>query len=368
MKTIAAALAANGQRLVLDNQKTAGSNSSTSGNNKGNGHYGSRDLASRAEATVKGEIVVPEIDCAGIRATAIAMGRAGDPVVRETSSRAFGAVNNEHVEEIHGIYQLMENAAKGAQKHIKEISAGMNPKDRYIHVNNNGTPWTKADRTKVWFLIILSFLLLGIGMNTNATVLRSSGIRAFENGIGAYLFSAIPIALAACLKALAAHIDDAGRRRLYTVGVWVIGFFFGIAWAFLFAGTFPGLTQSTADLVRSLTEAGSGARPESNISFIFVAIMSEAFLAAGAWLTAHAIAEKHELEEITDNPAYLKRQSDLDYWSKIHHDNVRICSLLDGKLRRIEDESRCYVEKSVNYFRAALKASADSQRLDDFLG
>jgi hypothetical protein len=345
-------------------QSPAGSN----GGSNGNGHYGSRDIALRANAIVNRDIVIPEIDCVGIRTTAIAMGRAGEPVVRETSNRKFGAANSQHTEEIHGILPFIEGTVKGAQKHIWEISGGMNPKDRYIHVNKNGTPWTKADRTKLWFLIVLSGLLLAIGINTNATILRGSGIRAFENGISAYLFSGIPIALAACLKALAAHIEDPRRRRVYTIGVWVIGFLFGIAWAFLFAGTFPGLTQSTADLVRSLTETGSGVRPESNVSFIFVAIMSEAFLAAGAWLTAHTIAEKHELEEITDNPAYLKRQSDLDYWTTVYHDNVQICGLLTGKLRRIEDESRCYIERSVNYFRAALKASADSQRLDDFLG
>lgn len=363
MKNAAATLAPDKPGLIEVKPKAAVSN----GN--GNGHYGCRDLAVKANAVIKREIVVPEVDCSGIRTTAIAMGRAGESVVRETSSRAFGAANNEHVEEIHGVLPLAEDTVKGAQKHVKEISGGMDPKDRYIHVRKNGTPWTKADRVKFWFLLILSGLLLAVGLNTNATVLRASGIRAFENGISAYLFSGIPIALAACLKGLAAHIEDQGRRRVYTVGVWGIGFSFGIAWAFLFAGTFPGLTQSTADLVRSLTETGSGTRPpESNVSFIFVAIMSEAFLAAGAWLTAHAIAEKHELEELTDNPAYQKRQSDLDYWTKVYHDNVQICGLLTGKLRRIEDESRCYVEKSVNYFRAALKASADSQRLDDFLG
>lgn len=363
MKKTAQIPAPNDMELIELKPNTAASN----GN--GNGHYGCRDLAVKANAIIKREIVVPEVDCVGIRTTAIALGRAGESVVRETSARAFGAANNEHVEEIHGVLPLIEDTVKGAQKHAKEISGSMNPKDRYIHVNKNGTPWNKADLVKVWLLLILSVLLLAVGLNTNATVLRASGIRAFENGIGAYLFSGIPIALAACLKALAAHIDDSGRRRLYTVGVWVIGFSFGIAWAFLFAGTFPGLTQSTAEVVRSLTEAGSGTQPpESNVSFIFVAIMAEAFLAAGAWLTAHAIAEKHELEEITDNPAYLKRQSDLDYWTRIHHDNVQMCGLLTGKLRRMEDESRCYVEKSVNYFRAALKVSADSQRLDDYLG
>jgi len=36
--------------------------------------------------------------------------------------------------------------------------------------------------------------------------------------------------------------------------------------------------------------------------------------------------------------------------------------------RRLEDQSRTHVEKAVNYYRAALKAASDNQRLDDFLG
>lgn len=347
------------------NQPPAASN----GNSNGNGFYGSRDIALRANAIVNRDLVTPEIDCAGIRATAIAMGRSGEPVVQETSRRAFGAANSQHIEEIHGILPFIEGMVKGAQKHMREISEGMKPADRYIHAQRTGTPWTRADWGKFWFLILMSLFLIGVGTNTTASVLRSSGIRAFESAISAYLFSGIPIALAACLKALATHIVDSHRRKVYTVVIWVIGFVFGMVWAYLFAQTFPGLTQSTAELVRSLTESGgAGTGSEGRASFVFVAIMSEAFLAAGAWLTAHAIAEKHELEEIADNPAYAKRQEDLDKWSAVYHDHVQLCGLLTGKLRRIDDASRCYVEKSLNYFRAALKSSADSQRLDDFLG
>jgi hypothetical protein len=103
-------------------------------------------------------------------------------------------------------------------------------------------------------------------------VLRSSGIRAFENVISAYLFSGIPIALAACLKALSAHIEDSGRRRVYTLSVWGIGFLFGMTWAFLFANTFPGLTQSTADLYWFSVKSRLVERANALLPLVFILV------------------------------------------------------------------------------------------------
>ena len=225
--------------------------------NTGNGHYASSDLAQKVQAINDQEIVEPEIDKPTLRMKAFTSGRAGESDVRETAAHSFGAVNNSHVEEIHGILELLEHAIAGAGKHIREISGGMNPAKRYIHTNASGTPWTKASRILFWFFIIISIALLAVGINTDANVLRASGIPAFENPIAAYLFSGIPIALAACLKGLSAYVEGDSRRRIYIIIVWVIGFVFGVLWAFLFAETFRGLTQTTAEIVRSLAESGT---------------------------------------------------------------------------------------------------------------
>lgn len=337
--------------------------------NTGNGHYASSDLAQKVQAINDQEIVEPEIDKPTLRMKAFTSGRAGESDVRETAAHSFGAVNNSHVEEIHGILELLEHAIAGAGKHIREISGGMNPAKRYIHTNASGTPWTKASRILFWFFIIISIALLAVGINTDANVLRASGIPAFENPIAAYLFSGIPIALAACLKGLSAYVEGDSRRRIYIIIVWVIGFVFGVLWAFLFAETFRGLTQTTAEIVRSLAESGTATEaPSANWVFVFVAILAETFLSAGCWLTAQTISEKHQLEELTDNPAYLKQQKDLDRWGRIHHDYVQLRGRLNGKLQAIENKSRAHIEKAVNYYRAALKAASDNQRLDDFLG
>jgi hypothetical protein len=345
-----------------------GSSRSSAGNN-GNGHYASSDLAQKVQEIVTREIIDPEIDKPTLRMNAFTSGRAGESGVRETATRNFGAVNNQHVEEIHGVLEMLEHAIAGAGRHIREISNGMNPAKRYIHTNTDGTPWTRASRVLFWFFIVISVVLLAVGINTNANVLRSSGIPAFENLIAAYLFSGIPIALAACLKGLFSYVQGDSRRRIYIIVVWVIGFFFGVCWAYLFAETFQGLTKSIADIVADLAATGTAAAtPKSNWIFVFVAILAETFLSAGCWLTAQTIAEKHQLEELADNPAYLKQQKDLDRWSKIQHDYVQLRGCLNGKLQAIENKSRAHIEKVVDYYRAALKAAADNQRLDDFLG
>jgi hypothetical protein len=347
---------------------TGGISQLRAGNN-GNGHYASSDLAQKVQAIVDHDIVEPEIDKPTLRMNAFTSGRAGESSVREAATRNFGAVNNQHVEEIHGVLEMLEHAIAGAGRHSREISNGMNPARRYIHTHSNGTPWTKADRVKFWFFILTSVGLLAVGINTVANVLRSSGIPAFENPLAAYLFSGIPVALAVCLKGLSAYVEGDSRRRNFIVGIWGIGFLFGVLWAFLFAETFRGLTQTTAEIVSDLARTGNAtAEPNSNWLFVFVAILAETFLSAGCWLTAQTIAEKHQLEELADNPAYLKQQKDLDRWGKIYHDYVQLRGRLNGKLQAIEDKSRAHVENTLNYYRAALKAAADNQRLDDFLG
>jgi len=335
----------------------------------GNGHYASSDLAQQVLAIVDREIIEPEIDKPDLRMAAITNGRAGEPGVRETEMRKCGAANHQHVEEIHSTVGILDHGIAGAAKHIREISGGMNPARRYIHINTNGTPWTKAARVVFWTLVATSVGLLGVGINTNANVLHASGIPAFEHLLAAYLFSGIPIALAVCLKGLYSYVEGDARRRIYIVVIWVVGFIFGVVWAFLFAETFRGLTQSTAEIISDLASTGgAAASPKGNWIFVFVAIIAETFLSAGCWLTAQTIAEKHQLEQLTDNPAYLKQQKDLDRWSKIHHDYVQLRGRLHGKLQAIEDKSRTHVDKAVNYYRAALKAAADNHRLDDLLG
>lgn len=335
----------------------------------GNGNYAASDLAKSVEAIAQRPINEPEINKQALRAIAVTSGRSGEPNARELAARSFSGANNQHIEEIHGIQEFLSVQINGVTKHVREISGSMNPAERYIRSHLQGTPWTTAAKVKCGFLIIISVFLILIGMNTIATVLLSSGLAGFQNPVSAYLFSGIPIALAACLKAIPSHIDQAPRRRFYILIIWGVGFLFGILWAYQFAGIFRGLTQTAAEIITDFTSSGNAAtEPNSNIMFVFTSIVAEAFLSAGCWLSAHTIAEQHQLERLTDNPVHLKKQSDLDRWGKIHHEYVQLRSQLNGKLQAIESRSHAYIEEALGFYRAAVKAASDNQRLDDFLG
>jgi hypothetical protein len=118
-----------------------------------------------------------------------------------------------------------------------------------------------------------------------------------------------------------------------------------------------------------LTEtAGVNANPKSNCLLVFIATIAEACLSAGCFLTAQAIAEKAQFDALIDNPIHLKKQSDLDRWGKIHQEYVQLRSQLNGKLQAIESRSHAYIEEALSFYRAAVKAASDNQRLDDYLG
>ncbi len=358
----------NNNRNITPVATVNGTSPPTTGKN-GSGNYGSSDLAKSVDAIVSRPLIEPEMNKPALRAIAVTSGRSGEPAARELAARGFSGENNQHVEEIHGILEFLNQQIAGVGRHLKEISAGMTPGDRYIRSHVSGTPWTTADQVKCGFLITVSVLLILIGMNTIATALKASGNPAFEHSISAYLFSGIPVALAAGLKAMTVHINDEKRRRLYIIIIWIIGFAFGALWAYQFAQTFRGLTQTTAEIIRDLIESnGNTNTPESNTLFVFTAIISEAFLSAGCWVTAIAISEKHQLEKLTDNPAHLKRQSDLDRWGTINQEYVQLRGQLNGKLQAIENKSHAYIEEVLGFYRAAVKASSDNQHLDDFLG
>ena len=75
----------------------------------------------------------------------------------------------------------------------------MGQTERYTELVHEGTPWTRFARIQAGFFVGLSVILLGVGINSNAVVLISSGISGFENPWRAYLFSTIPIGLAAVM-------------------------------------------------------------------------------------------------------------------------------------------------------------------------
>ncbi|MBI3852687.1 MAG: hypothetical protein HY298_20730 [Verrucomicrobia bacterium] len=331
-------------------------------------HYGSRHLPKAVLRAAEKTIVNPELDRDHFRAVAITNGLGGESDIRDYAVRTFNAENAELEEECRRLIDLICGEEAGAHRHVKERSNLLAATDPYLESTGTTIPWTRFARGQVIFFIILSGLLLSVGINTNAVVLLSSGISAFSSPIRAYLFSLVPIGIAAALKVPGSHLELRSRRLAYTFLVWTIGLVLGIIWAGLFAATFPGLTQDTATLVQNLANTNANSADHvANGGFIFVALLSEAFLAAGCWLSIQLIVEKHQSPARVDNPAYQKVQADLDDWHNRKCENSQLAGHLTGKLRAIDESRRQFVERAVASFRAAVRLAADHKHLDDFL-
>lgn len=332
--------------------------------------YGSADLARSAQEVANRPIVTPPVDVPKLRATAIASGLAGESAVREQSDRTFRAANYELRWEAERTKANLEDAIEGGNKQLREISAFMDPCQRYLRIQRDGVPWTAKDRTKVKVGLSLSVVMLLVGVNTIATVLLSSGNPGFDNPIRAYLFAFTPIGLAAVLKGIATYLDTYTGRRRYALLILSLGIALAVGWAGMFAQVFSNMTQSTEDIVRRLmsVDQASASNHPSSSPFILLTILADALLAAGLWLTAETIVDRHERSEIEDDKGHQKCQTDVDRWAKAIQEYERLAGRLNGKLEAIEEARKAHVEDVANQFRVALKATATARHLEEFLG
>ena len=156
----------------------------------------------------------------------------------------------------------------------------------YLDETTDAKQWTWPARLAVGSLLLFSFLLIFVGLNTNALVLMNSGISGFENPIRAYLFSLVSPAIAVGLKFLPALLSQSrGLPRLRDLD-WGIGLVLSVLWALFFALTFPGMTTDPMALATSLP---LGSVPASTASqgawwLVLAGILAEAFLAVGCWV------------------------------------------------------------------------------------
>jgi len=335
----------------------------------GNGDlYGSRELSAEILAVCRQPVQTPPVDVKFIQATARARGRSGEQDVRDYSARQFGHENAELEGQTCHLEKVLDMEAAGAARHCQELSAAMEKTPAKIVHHREGQPWTVFSRVTVTCLAVLSVVGLAVGINTNATVLMSTGIPAFEQPLRAYLYSMVPILLATIIKCLGSFIESESIRRKYTFVVLGTGVFLGVVWAASFAKTFPGFTQSAAEIVQSLTTSNGGHPTESSSGWIvFISILTEAFCAAGCWLMIQVICERHQKTVVEPNPDYESLQVELDAWGKRRNENRRLAGQLTGKLNAIADARKHFVEHCVGHFHAALKMFTDNDGLKDFL-
>lgn len=337
--------------------------------NNGNGSlYGSRELAQEIIALCRQPVRMPEVNKRFILAAAQSRGHAGEPDVRNFSERQFGSENAELEGQAHRVSDVLDVEVAGAERHCKEISAKLGQTPPTIVHHRDGQPWTRFNKFLVASLLLVSFFGLAMGINTNAMVLMSTGIPAFENPWRAYLYSMVPVLLAIIIKVVGSLLESPSPRHKYTFAVCITGIVFGVLWAASFAKTFPGFTQSAADIVQGLTSTDSTHPSQSGPGWmVFISIMAEAALAAGCWLTVQVICDRHQKTVVEPNPTREAFQEELDAWGKRRNENHRLAGQLAGKLNAITEARKHFVEDCVGHFHVALKLASDNDGLKDFL-
>lgn len=330
--------------------------------------YGSNELSDDIFKVAAQPVVEPTVDKKLIRTLAITRGAGGEAECRIVHLNQFESGNAELLAQAQRLDEQLKVEEEGADRHIHELTAIQNRTDRYREQAEPSAPWTGFDIVQVVVLALMSVVLLAVGINTNASVLQSSGIPVFEDLWRAYLFSFIPVGLAVAVKVPGSHISLKSRRLAYTYCVWGLGLLFGVVWAVEFARTFPGMTQSTAEIIASLTDPRAGdSDGHANGSFVLVAMLAEVFLAGGCWLTIQLISEKHAPSSRTDNPAYSKVQADLTHWQRRQAENRRLAGRLSGKINAINNTRDRFLGEAMGCFHAAVKLAVNDQHLDDFL-
>jgi hypothetical protein len=326
--------------------------------------YGSRVSLKEAMAVANEELARPSIDEVYIKNIASSRGPIGEEDIRHYHAKLY---NERIIELLAKCGRMLASATvdlEGINQHIKELSAIVHATERYRDFNNQSTPWTTAAWIQVIILICVSILLLAVGINTVAQVLHASGTPGFEQAWRCYLFSFLPVGIAFGLKGLRHFIQDPKQVVTYSVAIWLVGLALAFLWVLLFAQRFPGLTQSVADIVSSISVSGNESKSHSGDTlFIFVSMLGETFLAAGCWLTAEAIVHRHSPPVRQNNPAYEKAHSDLDHFLNRRCEQQTIIGKINGKMQAIEEARKRFVEEAVGSFRAAVNSYQQAQNI-----
>jgi hypothetical protein len=322
----------------------------------------------RKLAVKEGPVQKPEPDKDFIKTAALSGQPDGKAKVAAYSEAKMLKGHGQELQQLSEASAQSQDNLRGIERNIKELTQILGETDRYQEIRTANEPWNWIDRVQIIVYGIASITLLAVGLNSMARVLMSSGLPAFEHLLPCYLFSMIPILFPFAFKAIGRLFNTSSARKRYHVAVWIVGVLFGVAWVFLFARTFSGVTQSATDIINnlSLDQTASGARG-ANWLLIAVGIFAEGFFAAGCWLTIEAICEKHLLSKRVVNRAYETVQEDLSRWRRLEEEEKEYQGKVDGRIQAIKGAITELVLEAVNFYHAVQAADAHHRELSELL-
>lgn len=265
-----------------------------------------------------GPVPAGKLDKQFIKKVAASESEDGDAVTYKYAQASIKQINGQELKKLQLAKAVAEGSLEVANKNVNELDSILDKTERYQEDIKESTPMTEFDRIQIKILIIASILILGVGVNSNARVLMSTGLPAFADALSCYLYSMIPIILPFGLKALPRFIKHKGFDTGYRVGVWIVAILFCIIWVILFAKTFPNMAQPISHFIENMSWEDSNPQG-ADMAWVFIAvsIFAETFLAAGCWLTIESICLQHQPSSRVPNPAYETVREDIEKWKCI---------------------------------------------------
>jgi hypothetical protein len=264
---------------------------------------------------------------------------------RQLFRRAFGALESK----LHSYLDLLEAYYKGLGLRFAKVQAEAEDIPEEIEALADGLPWGIWDRCKVALILLFSFAFIGVDLNSVATTLQESGVESFQSPLRAWCFSAVPLAVAVCLKLLRDCMDDRGRR-IHACAVTSLGIVSGFIWLYFFSSTFPSIARSPIEIVSSFSLDTLPGSQGSNNWLVFFGLTAAIAAAAASWTAVESMVEAHRIKKRIDNLDYQAKQSELAECARLSDLYKAAIDRTRSSIERIEMEREDFLAEAQNVF------------------
>ena len=290
----------------------------------------------------------------------------GESVVRDHHIAKFNSIWADMEGVLRQVLQDMAANVRSGEAHLRELTARLQRTDRYIEVERQSLPWTWWNVAQLVGIVVFSFLLLWVDINSAAVTLLESGIEAFRGHYWrAAMFNlSVIVGGAFLIKSLANWLETDFARRRYAFVVFTLALMSLAAAVPIFAQTY---SRITADPLASMASLDAVSH-SSNSWWTFALQLLVGNLVAGAmWLTATQIVERHQPSVRAENPMWTRVKTDLDKQAFGLREEREKVGLFQGKLEIIGAKRDQLVIRAVELYRLAAAESERSRKTSELL-
>ena len=285
----------------------------------------------------------------------------GEAVVRDHHIAKFNSIWADMEGVLRQVLQDMAANVRSGEAHLRELTARLKRTDRYIEVERQSQPWTWWNVAQLVGIVVFSFLLLWVDINSAAVTLLESGIEAFRGHYWrAAMFNlSVIVGGAFLIKSLANWLETDFARRRYAFVVFTLAMVSLAAAVPIFAQTYSRITADPLASMASLDAVSHG----SSSWWTFALQLLVGNLVAGAmWLTATQIVERHRPSVRAENPMWTRVKTDLDKQAFGLREEREKVGLFQGKLEIIGAKRNQLVTRAVELYRLAAAESERSRK------